>query len=674
MSTAGVLVVEIIALCIIVFLILRKFISFKRTVWYAIATTWIGWVLCFAIVLMLPLDITNTDHQICLDANNQSEELCHEPATYVSPSAMVVQWKLLYWGTFVLSWVVFPILQSYWLAGDFTRGERMIRSLKENVILYIVMAVAGVVFILGLLIAKQLQKEQLMSLIMALANAYGLVLVVVLMGYGLVDIPRYLFKMGSRDSMMQFFQLKAVEYKDGLNKAQEDLTTVLKQVRLIDNKVREHDPYRIYVDKIVNKCPTEYESITEGDGDGELSYANLSNLHAKVKDLRHSAQRALILYEMLLKRAHEEEDIIASYNAPDRVIHWSFKRPRTYRYATLVNKLEWVWLVYLYPWAFRLLGLASAILSVMIVWCEITLPAHESLSPFASIITKSHMKGFGKQLFVFIPLAYMTLCSYTTLFKIRIFNYYRLVPHHMSDANSIMFSANYLCRLAAPLAYNFLAIISQGSAQSSFRKVMGEMDSFPFLSAFRTGFPILVIVVCLMAIFKVFTRMAACCCIKSLRYTIDESPNAIEMGIQILRESRQEKMAGAKNTNKSIKESIYARFSKLRGKPRDIEAQYNNDHAKDGATLKPINKDTPVNTSKSINNSAPPPLSTSSSGKTPARSTAILSTPTVLTSSGRVDTASMAAKYGITKKGFGLFGKNNNNDSGDVELLPRDNV
>ena len=37
----------------------------------------------------------------------------------------------------------------------------------------------------------------------------------------------------------------------------------------------------------------------------------------------------------------------------------------------------------------------------------------------------------------------MALCAYTTLFKIKLFNFYRLVPHQMSDAGSIMFSSKY---------------------------------------------------------------------------------------------------------------------------------------------------------------------------------------------------------------------------------------
>ena len=77
------------------------------------------------------------------------------------------------------------------------------------------------------------------------------------------------------------------------------------------------------------------------------------------------------------------------------------------------------------------------------------------LSPFSQLIKVLHMEGFGKELFCFIPLSYMALCAYTTLFKIRLFNYYRLVPHRQSDANSIMFSAKYVVSFVCRGSGNF---------------------------------------------------------------------------------------------------------------------------------------------------------------------------------------------------------------------------
>lgn len=44
------------------------------------------------------------------------------------------------------------------------------------------------------------------------------------------------------------------------------------------------------------------------------------------------------------------------------------------------------------------------------------------------------------QLLCFGTIGYLTLCVYFTVFKMRIFNYFRLVPNHQTDENSLIFS------------------------------------------------------------------------------------------------------------------------------------------------------------------------------------------------------------------------------------------
>jgi hypothetical protein len=177
------------------------------------------------------------------------------------------------------------------------------------------------------------------------------------------------------------------------------------------------------------------------------------------------------------------------------------------------------------------------------------------LSPFSQLIKALHMQGFGKQLFCFIPLAYMAACAYTTLFKIKLVNYYRLVPHQMSDAHSIMFSANYLSRLAAPLAFNFLELVDQ-TDYSPFVAVMGQMDAFPFLGRdFTIFFPIFVAVLCLFSLFNVWSKIGSMCCIKSLRYIPEDDFKLVNDGEKILKDERDIK-EGRGPTNKSFKESL----------------------------------------------------------------------------------------------------------------------
>jgi hypothetical protein len=63
-----------------------------------------------------------------------------------------------------------------------------------------------------------------------------------------------------------------------------------------------------------------------------------------------------------------------------------------------------------------------------------------------------------------LSLAYLCLCAYYTIFRIRIFNYFYLSLYHLTDENSLIFAATFLCRLTAPLSYNFLGMIHMDQA------------------------------------------------------------------------------------------------------------------------------------------------------------------------------------------------------------------
>ena len=49
----------------------------------------------------------------------------------------------MYWIAFLSTWLVFPLLTSYVCAGEFEVEERIMTSLRENVIVNLVMLVAG---------------------------------------------------------------------------------------------------------------------------------------------------------------------------------------------------------------------------------------------------------------------------------------------------------------------------------------------------------------------------------------------------------------------------------------------------------------------------------------------------------------------------------------------------
>jgi hypothetical protein len=59
-------------------------------------------------------------------------------------------WSVNYWTVFILNWFVLPILQEYLAAGDFTRRERVLRSLRNNIPLLLVYFVTFIIILIVL--------------------------------------------------------------------------------------------------------------------------------------------------------------------------------------------------------------------------------------------------------------------------------------------------------------------------------------------------------------------------------------------------------------------------------------------------------------------------------------------------------------------------------------------
>lgn len=59
-------------------------------------------------------------------------------------------WSFNYWSVFILNWLVLPFLQEYLAAGDFTRRERLMRSLRNNIPLLLIFFLAFIIILICL--------------------------------------------------------------------------------------------------------------------------------------------------------------------------------------------------------------------------------------------------------------------------------------------------------------------------------------------------------------------------------------------------------------------------------------------------------------------------------------------------------------------------------------------
>jgi hypothetical protein len=85
--------------------------------------------------------------------------------------------------------------------------------LKQNAISYAAGFVFFVAFVIYMLSTNGGSTEALMGFMMAMTNTYGLMIVIVLMGNGLVSIPRRLWEMGSTpNELVRLYMMVRTEY------------------------------------------------------------------------------------------------------------------------------------------------------------------------------------------------------------------------------------------------------------------------------------------------------------------------------------------------------------------------------------------------------------------------------------------------------------------------------
>ncbi len=189
------------------------------------------------------------------------------------------------------------------------------------------------------------------------------------------------------------------------------------------------------------QCPGEYTRVRTGIGKATRTRGQLVRLHRKLIAALHSARshRAVLQHE--LATALALEDVLEPRGAP-------------------LPTAQYWWVHVLQPTGLVAAAGAALLLSCVVIWSELTgAVAHPVLSLVAQLMRLPHVP---LQLAVFALFAYMGACTWLALFRLRLFDFFRLIAHQHTDSHSLLFSAAYASRLMFPLAYNFVLMARVG--------------------------------------------------------------------------------------------------------------------------------------------------------------------------------------------------------------------
>ncbi|OQV19608.1 LMBR1 domain-containing protein 2 [Hypsibius exemplaris] len=584
---ALVLGLELILVFLLTLLVLNEYGNWRTQHPIVTVAVFVAWYFSFLIIFIIPMDVSATLYQQCLNATvipniteehfNISDPLlvneCEPPWSYVDPHVLPTLWRVLYWTCQFLSWLLLPLMQSYALAGEFSVGGKLLASLKRNAIYYgTYLLVFGVLLIY--VAAKpelHLSWSRLYTLIVTASNTWGLFLLILLLGHGLVDIPRGFWRASSLSFQLAYTQFKLAKVATEKAEADEELDDVLGEVKKAADYIDARHSLRPCLELIISKCPGEIrEKLSEAPKTRPPSsttatvptQGSLVMLHKRLISAIHRKFRTSSSWLALLEDGFELEDCIRNQPNGDRTFRPTFPVARGQLHSMICTpRIEWFWKCLARQWILKAVAVIIVIFAVMVVWSECTFFVVEPvLSLFAIFVTLAgyHREYFNVELASFFIIAFLSICTYRTVFKIRFFNYYHFAPRHQTDENSLIFGGTLLCRLTPPMCLNFLSLIHMDShiiktrtAETAFTRIMGHLDVLPIISeGFNIYFPMLILVLCLATYFRLGTRILNFFGFQQFVDNDDLSVDLVNEGRELMQRERRKRLRAEDTKNR----------------------------------------------------------------------------------------------------------------------------
>lgn len=266
------------------------------------------------------------------------------------------------------------------MSGEFTTIRKIKSSLFENIKYYCFFGVLFIIFLIYYISRGDFSIEGLKVFCTSVSNTFGLFLLTILMGYGLVEIPRTCFINYNCNYKykLDYLFFKVAKRNGEKCEADGNLDDLLDEIReLYIYATDTSHMFSGHLETILRKCPETFQNEfisrhgrtvghSSHDIEAKLIEKNLIKLNANIKRAVQMSHRTKVQYTLLVQEAIELKDSIES--------------------ATVRMSATEVWLCEKVPqfeWLFQqkpvllrvfslLTGYLLAIFSVMIVWSEFT--------------------------------------------------------------------------------------------------------------------------------------------------------------------------------------------------------------------------------------------------------------------------------------------------------------
>lgn len=400
--------------------------------------------------------------------------------------------------------------------------ERLKTSIHVNLVFYLVVGSIGLFGLILLIAMHKIWHGGVLGFAMACSNTFGLVTGAFLLGFGLSEIPKSIWRNADWTTRQKVLSHQISKMAVKLDDAHQELSNAIVVAQATSKQMSKRDPLRPYMNVIDNMLTQMFREdpsfkpqggrLGENDMDYDTDEKSMATLRRHLRRAREEYYRYKSQYMTYVMKALELEDTIKNYERRSST-GWKYvstlRHARNGKLGSILDTLEFIWRCILRKHLQKVLAIVLGIMSAAILLAEATLLPSVDLSLFSMLIKLVGREEVLAQAFAFVPLMYMCVCTYYSLFKFGTLMFYSLTPRQTSSVNLLLI-CSMVARYAPPISFNFLNLIRLGgNVKTVFEKRMGKIDdAVPFFGKdFNRIYPLIMVVYTILVASNFFNRV-----------------------------------------------------------------------------------------------------------------------------------------------------------------------
>lgn len=367
---------------------------------------------------------------------------------------------------------------------------------------------------------RKLIRKNLDLLPKAFSNCYGLLLIIIVLGFSLVDVPKKLGKKLDRDLEYKHKLIKVTCYNYRLEELQYELEFKLEafknELGSIDN-----DYLKGKFEQLVKSLPFELKSDIEYTYKEETKGKfRLERIETDILEYIHVREK----YERTVEKA---------------IFLHKLKHPELLHQTMHINSNQ-IHLLRIMYYRYMRLYVVTPIYAVSII-LSLVIVLMEFLNCFNfgrhfMITSLEHLDPSRFLLMFNIFLCYGCYIIIHGVLKSKFQGFKGLSLNNHTDTQSIITFSRNISRMIFPMCFNILQILQLD--ESGFRKILGRTDNIPlFGETFMRVAPIILFILILLKFFDIYSKVMLYLGIKDYdANNLNENREAIEEGKVIILE------------------------------------------------------------------------------------------------------------------------------------------